>query len=61
MLFAFFTIVYFLILYKLIDILFIHFTWNSITDVLALVSLFFAFIISLILANITVKRIKKEK
>ena len=56
--FSFFTVVYFLIFCFLIDLIFRN-TLSVFTDLLAVVCWIIAFIVSVGLADYTVKRIKK--
>lgn len=57
--FIFFVVIYFIIFAKGIDLIFRN-TLSLFTDLMALVSYFIAIITSLILADFTIKKIKKN-
>lgn len=54
---AFFAIVYFYILFRIIDLIF-HNAMSAVTDILAMVCIVIAFIGSIVLADLTVKMIQ---
>lgn len=55
----FFTIVYFLVFLQIIDLIFRH-TLSPLTDILAIVCFLVAFIASVILADVTIKKIEDK-
>lgn len=57
--FIFFVVIYFIIFAKGIDLIFRN-TLSLFTDLMALISYFIALITSLILADFTIKKIKKN-